>query len=123
MLSIEDIRSSYGRIEVLHGVSVEVNESEVVALIGANGAGKTTFIKILLGIIKKSAGSATMLGFPAGSRKGRSHIGYLPEQLRMPRHHTGNSAMEMYGNLSNVSTRVIRERRDELMELVALALP
>ena len=42
MLSVENLRSSYGRIEALHGVSIEVAAGEIVTLVGANGAGKTT---------------------------------------------------------------------------------
>lgn len=50
MLSVEELRSSYGRIEVLHGISLEINSSEIVTLVGANGAGKTTLLRCLSGI-------------------------------------------------------------------------
>lgn len=50
MLSVEELRSSYGRIEVLHGISLEIKSSEIVTLVGANGAGKTTLLRCLSGI-------------------------------------------------------------------------
>lgn len=57
MLRIENLRSGYADLEVLHGVDIEVNEGEVVALIGANGAGKTTMLKTISGIVAARSGS------------------------------------------------------------------
>ncbi len=56
MLSVEQVRSSYGRIEALHGVSIEVAGGEIVTLLGANGAGKTTLIRAISGVQPISAG-------------------------------------------------------------------
>ena len=53
--------------------------------------------------------------------RGRKLIGYLPENLRVPRHLTGFTALEYYGHLSNVPTSVIRQRRGELLDMVGLA--
>ena len=56
MLSVEQVRSSYGRIEALHGISIEVAGGEIVTLLGANGAGKTTLIRAISGVQPISAG-------------------------------------------------------------------
>ena len=61
MLEIKDLHAHYGVIEALKGISLEVNEGEIVALIGANGAGKTTMIQSISGIVKKSAGEINFL--------------------------------------------------------------
>ena len=90
------------RFEALKGVSFHVDKGEAFGLLGPNGAGKTTFIKILLGIISKSKGEASLLGLPAGSREARQLCGYLPEHLRVPPHMTGYTALECFGNLSNM---------------------
>ena len=60
MLEIKDLHVHYGVIEALKGISLEVNEGEIVALIGANGAGKTTMMQSISGIVKKSGGEMTL---------------------------------------------------------------
>jgi ABC-2 type transport system ATP-binding protein len=109
------------KFPALTQVSLTVNRGEVFGLLGPNGAGKTTLLKILLGIISKSGGNARLLGRPAGSRLGRAHVGYLPEQLRIPRHLTGYTALDYYGRLSGMASSRIRQKRDSLLEFVGLA--
>ena len=57
MLVVDDVFSGYGKSQVLHGVSLYVNEGEIVALIGANGAGKTTLLKTISGLIQTQSGT------------------------------------------------------------------
>lgn len=57
MLKIKSLESGYGKIKALFGIDLEIKAGEIVALIGANGAGKTTFLKTVSGLIKASAGS------------------------------------------------------------------
>ncbi|MCA9133454.1 MAG: ABC transporter ATP-binding protein [Planctomycetales bacterium] len=104
----------------LKGVDLTVGRGEVFGLLGPNGAGKTTLIKILLGIVRGSGGEAHLLGAPAGSRGARQKIGYLPENLSFPAHHTATRALQLYGRLSRVSEATIRSRSRELLELVGL---
>jgi len=107
-------------VEALRGVTFRVEKGTIFGLLGPNGAGKTTLIKVLLGIVRKSGGSATLMGLPAGNRLSRVKVGYLPENHRIPRHHTANSALEYYGALSGMPVREIRKRRSELLELVGI---
>jgi ABC-2 type transport system ATP-binding protein len=127
-IETHDLRKTYveglvrrKRHEALKGVSLRVERGEIFGLLGGNGAGKTTFIKCLLGIIRKSGGDAKLLGFPAGDRQGRKLVGYLPENLRVPRHLTAHTALEYYGHLSNLPSSVIRQKRGPLLEMVGLA--
>lgn len=108
------------RFQALNDVSLAVPQGEIFGLLGPNGAGKTTLLKILLGIIQKTTGSASMLGLPAGSRAARTQVGYLPEHLRIAGHHTVLTALDLYGQLSNLPPRIIRQRRDAIIDLVGL---
>jgi ABC-2 type transport system ATP-binding protein len=109
------------RLEVLKGLGFEVRPGEIFGLLGPNGAGKTTFVKILLGIVRKTSGQARLLGFPAGDRRGRQQVGFLPENLRIARHHTALTALDYYGKLSGLSASQVRQRRDGLLRTVGLA--
>jgi len=126
-IEVSELRKSYRNgmfrrpFDALKGVSFRVEPGEVFGLLGPNGAGKTTFIKILLGIVRKTAGTATLLGRPAGDRASRVRVGYLPENLRVARHHTAISALDYYGRLSGVSGPNIRARQLELLERVGIA--
>lgn len=104
----------------LKEVSLQVHRGEVFGLLGPNGAGKTTLIKVLLGILHPSRGTAQVLKLPAGSKAARRKIGYLPENLVFPRHHTGRSALYFYGRLSEMTDSQIAAREKELFELVSL---
>jgi branched-chain amino acid transport system ATP-binding protein len=64
MLSIENVRSAYGRIEVLHGVTLQVDAGEIVTLIGANGAGKTTLMHAISGVQPITDGAIRFEGEP-----------------------------------------------------------
>ncbi|MCE2800344.1 MAG: ABC transporter ATP-binding protein [Planctomycetaceae bacterium] len=104
----------------LKDVSLQVKAGEVFGLLGPNGAGKTTLIKVLLGILHPTNGLAQVLKEPAGSKAARRKIGYLPENLVFPRHHTGRSALYFYGRLSEMSDSQIAARENELFDLVSL---
>jgi ABC-2 type transport system ATP-binding protein len=126
-IHVEQLTKSYTegllfrkRHHALRGVSLEVKPGEVFGLLGPNGAGKTTLIKILLGILHANQGKATVLDLNAGSKAARRKIGYLPENLIFPRHHTARSALYFYGRLSELSDSEIRRKEDELFQLVDL---
>jgi ABC-2 type transport system ATP-binding protein len=76
----EEVTRRFGAIVAVDGVSLRVDESEVVGLLGANGAGKTTLIRCLLGVLPPTAGRVALFG-QAPSRRTRQDIGYMPQSL------------------------------------------
>ena len=62
MLLLEDVHASYGHIQVLFGIDLKVEENEIIALLGTNGAGKTTILRVISGILKPKSGTVTWKG-------------------------------------------------------------
>jgi ABC-2 type transport system ATP-binding protein len=120
VIEIKNLVKQYGRIEALKGVSLSVEKGEIFGLLGQNGAGKTTMVKILLGITKPSFGEATMLGQPIGTASVRKRVGYLPEDHRFPDYHTGYSLLDFYGSLLDVPAQEKKARIEEMLEMVGL---
>ena len=86
ILSIRDLRKSYGDgAEALKGISLDIEEGEVIALLGPNGAGKTTLISIICGLVRASSGSVTVNGFDIVDdyRKARALIGLVPQEIML----------------------------------------
>ncbi len=86
ILSIKDLRKAYdGGFEALKGVSLDINEGEIIALLGPNGAGKTTLISTICGITRPTSGSVTVAGHDilTDYRQARSLIGLVPQDIAL----------------------------------------
>ncbi len=87
MLELKDIQAAYGRVKVLHGVSLSAKSGEIHCLLGRNGAGKTTVMKAIMGLVPLSAGSVELDGeclsdLPAHEVPKR-RVGYVPQGRRL----------------------------------------
>lgn len=83
-LSIRDVRVSYGKTEVLKGISFDIAAGETFGLIGLNGAGKTTLIKSILGLRDVQSGGISIFGHDCTENESRKHYAYLPERFDPP---------------------------------------
>lgn len=79
LISVHELRKRFGDFEALKGVSFAVSPGEIVGLIGANGAGKSTSMRIILGLEAASSGQVSVLGQRPGSLQVRKHLGYVPQ--------------------------------------------
>ncbi|MDQ3914245.1 MAG: ABC transporter ATP-binding protein [Actinomycetota bacterium] len=113
-----NVAKSYGSTTALDGVSVTVDEGELVGLLGPNGAGKSTLVKIACGLVHPSGGRAEVCGVPAGSFEARSAIGYLAELFRFPGWLKAAELLEVHQQIAR-SDGGENERR-ELLSLVGL---
>ena len=83
LLEVNDLVSGYGRLEVLHGISLNVQEGEIVSVLGANGAGKTTFLRTVSGVLDTWSGTVRLDGGDLAGmsveRRAGAGLGHLPE--------------------------------------------
>lgn len=119
----KDYRTGFWRrrVRVLHDLNLEVRSGEVFGFLGPNGAGKTTTLKLLTGLIHPTAGSATVLGEPAGSVSVKARIGFLPENPYFYDYLTGFEFLDYCGALAGVPRSVRRDRVRALLEQMGLA--
>jgi ABC-2 type transport system ATP-binding protein len=120
VVEIKHLVKHYSGVEALKGVSLSVDKGEIFGLLGENGAGKTTIVKILLGIVKPTEGEAYILNMPTGTASVRNRVGYLPEDHRFPDYHTGYSLLDYYGSLLGVPASEKVARIGEALEVVGL---
>jgi ABC-2 type transport system ATP-binding protein len=104
------------KVEAVRGVSFDVASGDIVGFLGPNGSGKTTTIKMLLGLIAASAGSATIFGHQVPSQKARMRIGFLPENPYVYPYLTPREFVEMSGRLSGMSGAKLRKRTEEVLD-------
>lgn len=115
-------RDFWGRkkVRALNSLSLDVNKGEVFGLLGPNGSGKTTTLKLLLGLLFPTEGQITILGRPAADVEKNERIGYLPEESYLYRFLNAEETLDFYGRLFNMTPADRRERSDQLIKQVGL---
>src|SRR5207249_1435071 len=99
---------------------LEIRRGEIFGLLGPNGSGKTTTIKLLLGLLFPTEGEAFLFGMPAADVKKNERIGYLPEESYLYRFLNAEETLDFYGRLFNLAPATRRAKAQELIEKVGL---
>lgn len=120
MLKIRDLRAGYQTGEVLHGISLDVHQGEIVCLIGPNGAGKTTTVKTILGLVRASGGSIelggeSLIGLPT-SEVVRKGLAVVPEGRRVFPEFTVEENLRV-GAYQVLDQQVIAQRIEEVYDV------
>ncbi|MFN8611025.1 MAG: ABC transporter ATP-binding protein [Vulcanimicrobiota bacterium] len=113
-------RTRRGQVEALRGLDLEVRVGEIFGYIGVNGAGKSTSIKILLGLSQATSGQAEIFGEPAGTLAARSKVGYLPEVATYHEFMTVEELLRIHARLAGVPDKMLEERCRVALESVKL---
>ncbi|MGJ8527400.1 ABC transporter ATP-binding protein [Maritalea sp.] len=116
-LKINNVVKRHGTLETVSDVSLSVEAGERVALLGHNGAGKTTIIKMVLGLMPITQGTIEVLGHQPGSAAARKQTGYLPESVAFHGALTGREQLHHFARLKSTPLK----EADQLLERVGLA--
>jgi ABC-2 type transport system ATP-binding protein len=119
-IKIYNIEKKYGEVEALKGISFEVNEGEMFGLVGPDGAGKTSTIRILCGLLLPSAGKAEIFGHDLVKDKIniQKQIGYLSQKFSLYGDLTVDENIEFFADLHGVKN--FQERRNQLLDFTRL---
>jgi len=115
-------RDFWGRRKVmaLKALDLEIRRGEIFGLLGPNGSGKTTTVKLLLGLLFPTSGQPLVFGRDAAEVTKNERIGYLPEESYLYRFLNAEETLDFYGRLFNMSRAVRRQRAADLIDTVGL---
>src|SRR5579885_1998684 len=116
-------RDFWGRKKktALNALDLQIHKGEIFGLLGPNGSGKTTTIKLLLGLLFPTSGDAFVFGEPAAKVEKNERIGYLPEESYLYRFLNAEETLDFYGRLFNIDPETRRKRSAELIDRVGLS--
>lgn len=115
-------RDFWGRkkVRALNSLSLDVRKGEVFGLLGPNGSGKTTTLKLVLGLLFPTEGEISVLGRPATDVAKNQRIGYLPEESYLYRFLNAEETLHFYGRLFKIPSQERKNRVNQLIEMVGI---
>jgi ABC-2 type transport system ATP-binding protein len=118
----EKLTKVFGEITAVDGVTFDINRGEVFGVLGPNGSGKTTTIRMLCGLLKPTSGTATVAGFDVRtqSEEIRRHIGYMSQRFGMYEDLTVAENLDFYSSLYGLAGEEKRKRMAELFDELGL---
>ena len=123
LVSLIEAGKTYGQLDALSAMTMSLNEGEVLGLFGHNGAGKTTMMKLILGVISPSRGKVEVMGMAPDSKEAwncRSKVGYLPENVSFYEQLTGLEVLTYFVKLKGFSKTAGKKLAIDLLEQVGI---
>lgn len=122
MIQVEKISKSFGDVKAVKEVSLLAEDGKITALLGANGAGKTTSMRMIYALIKPETGVVTVDGINSTERPvaARAQMGVLPDARGLYKRLTARENMAYFGRLQGMSEADIKKRSDELIQRLGM---
>ncbi len=119
---VKQFRTRGGRVTAVDGISLQVQSGETFGLIGPDGAGKTTTVRVILGLLQRTAGTSSILGYDSmrDTYPIRERVGYIAQQFALPSDMTVMENMRFFARVQGVSRRDQRRRIPELLDFAGL---
>ena len=113
----QDLRKSFGDFHAVDGISFKVKRGEIFGFLGANGAGKTTAMRMLTGLSKPTSGEGRVAGYDITreAEQVKKHIGYMSQRFSLYEDLRVWENLRLYGGIYGMSQRLIRERTEQLL--------
>ncbi|NLI91691.1 MAG: ABC transporter ATP-binding protein [Peptococcaceae bacterium] len=125
MITVKDLTKRFGSLKAVNQVSFEVNEGEIFGLVGPDGAGKTTLMRIICSLLNPEEGEVRIFGLTARERdkskeSETSNFGYMPQRFSLYGDLTVMENLLFFGSMYKLRKEVIIQRSDEILELTSL---
>jgi ABC-2 type transport system ATP-binding protein len=122
-IAVSDLTRTFGGFTAVDRISFEVRSGEVFGFLGANGAGKTTAIRMLIGVLGPSGGSARVAGYDVATQSEsiKRNIGYMSQRFSLYEDLTPRENIRLYGGIYGLSLAQIRTRTDRMLTRLGLA--
>lgn len=121
IIEAQGISKNYGSVQALVDFNLKVEEGDCFALLGKNGAGKTTFVKSLLNLVSLQKGSLKLLGLDVDLKESRSHVAYLPEKFSFFPYYTLEGVCEFYGQMKGLKGDELKNSVGQAMERLGIS--
>src|SRR6476620_9540052 len=122
IITVKNLTKSFGSFTAVNNISFAVKKGEIFGFLGANGAGKTTAIKMLIGISKPTSGEAMVAGFNVKTKSEmvKKSIGYMSQKFSMYDDLTVKENITFFGGIYGLSRTQIKEKTDQLIKQLKL---
>ncbi len=123
LLSLKNIKKSYGNISALKGISIEIEKGTFLGILGPNGAGKTTLMNIIIGLIKPDDGEILLNGAPVihTDKNIIKRFGYVPQEIALYEELSAIKNLEIFGELYDLRGKELETRINSVLEMVGLS--
>jgi len=122
VIKATNLGRSFGDLKAVQGLDLEVEKGSIYGFLGPNGCGKTTAIRLLMGLLKPTTGEIEVLGFklPKGAEKLRRHIGYMTQKFSLYDDLTVKENLQFMAKIYGLSGKVQKKRISELLSIYGL---
>ncbi len=122
LVSAKNITKSFLKIKAIDNIDLEVLKGKITGLVGPDGAGKTTFIRLMSGLLVQDSGELIVLGFdmPKHSKEVQSLIGYMPQKFGLYEDLSVEENLRLYANLQSIDKKTQQDRINELLNFTSL---
>lgn len=122
-ITVKNLTKKFGNFTAVNSISFEVSKGEIFGFLGANGAGKTTAMRMLCGLSKPTSGSATVAGYDVieNPEMVKKRIGYMSQKFSLYNDLSVADNIRLFAGIYGVSDRLIASKTDEMLERIGLA--
>ncbi len=122
LVEVKSLSKNFGKTKALHNISLKIKEGKITGLVGPDGAGKTTLIRIMTGLLDSEEGELKVLSYtlPKDASKVQEEIGYMPQKFGLYEDLTVLENLRLYANLQSIKKEEQKKRIEELLEFINL---